>query len=107
MVDLIALMNQPHRDQALLAEAGISLDRALFALLVGIERFGPIGVVELSDEPSTGCRLGEDTRGGQRSAVERQSAGSRGSTSPTGLEFPCATLGRCLLAGFASAVLQG
>jgi DNA-binding MarR family transcriptional regulator len=49
MVDLIALMNQPQRDDELLAEAGISLDRALFKLLVGIERFGPIGVVELSD----------------------------------------------------------
>jgi DNA-binding MarR family transcriptional regulator len=49
MVDLIALMNQPQRDDALLAEAGISLDRALFPLLVGIERFGPIGVGELSD----------------------------------------------------------
>ncbi|WP_438010707.1 MarR family winged helix-turn-helix transcriptional regulator [Sorangium sp. So ce321] len=49
MVDLIAFMNQPQRDLALLAEAGISLDRALFPLLVGIERFGPIGVVELSE----------------------------------------------------------
>lgn len=49
MVDLVALMNQPQRDDALLAEAGISLDRALFTLLVGIERFGPIGVGELSD----------------------------------------------------------
>lgn len=48
IVDLIALMNQPQRDEALLEEAGISLDRALFPLLVGIERFGPIGVVELS-----------------------------------------------------------
>ncbi|MGK3963871.1 MarR family winged helix-turn-helix transcriptional regulator [Sorangium sp. So ce118] len=49
MIDLIAFMNQPQRDQTLLAEAGVSLDRALFQLLVGIERFGPIGVVDLSD----------------------------------------------------------
>jgi DNA-binding MarR family transcriptional regulator len=49
MVDLVALMNQPQRDEALIEEAGISLDRALFPLLVGIERFGPIGVVELSN----------------------------------------------------------
>ncbi|KYF65168.1 MarR family transcriptional regulator [Sorangium cellulosum] len=49
MVDLFAFMNQPQRDQALLAEAGVSLERALFTLLVGIERFGPIGVVELSE----------------------------------------------------------
>jgi DNA-binding MarR family transcriptional regulator len=49
MVDLVALMNRPQRDQALLQAAGISLDRALFPLLVGIERFGPIGVVDLAD----------------------------------------------------------
>jgi DNA-binding MarR family transcriptional regulator len=49
IVDLVALMNRPQRDDALLEEAGVSLDRALFPLLVGIERFGPIGVVELSE----------------------------------------------------------
>lgn len=49
MVDLVAILNQPQRDEALIAEAGISLDRALFKLLVGIERLGPIGVVELSE----------------------------------------------------------
>ncbi|MCS7475695.1 MarR family winged helix-turn-helix transcriptional regulator [Umezawaea endophytica] len=49
VVDLIALMNLPQRDDVLLAEAGVTLDRALFTLLVGIERFQPIGVVELAD----------------------------------------------------------
>ena len=49
VVDLVALMNQPHRDEVLLAEAGVNLDRALFPLLVGIERFGPISVGELAD----------------------------------------------------------
>jgi DNA-binding MarR family transcriptional regulator len=49
MVDLFAMMNQPQRDDVLLGEAGVSLDRALFPLLVGIERFGPIGVVELAE----------------------------------------------------------
>ena len=49
VVDLIALMNLPRRDDVLLAEAGVALDRALFMLLVGIERFQPIGVVELAD----------------------------------------------------------
>jgi DNA-binding MarR family transcriptional regulator len=48
LVDLIGLMNQPRRDSALLREAGVTLDRALFPLLVGIERKGPIGVVELA-----------------------------------------------------------
>jgi DNA-binding MarR family transcriptional regulator len=49
LVDLIALTNLPQRDEVLIREAGITLDRALFPLLVGIERFGPIGVVELAD----------------------------------------------------------
>ena len=48
MVDLVAMMNQPQRDDVLLQEAGIPLDRALFPLLVGIERFGPVGVVALA-----------------------------------------------------------
>jgi DNA-binding MarR family transcriptional regulator len=48
MVDLFALMNRPQRDDTLIGEAGISLDRALFPLLVGIERYGPIGVVALA-----------------------------------------------------------
>ena len=42
-------MNRPQRDEALVREAGIPLDRALFPLLVGIERRGPIGIVELAD----------------------------------------------------------
>jgi DNA-binding MarR family transcriptional regulator len=49
VVDLVALINLPQRDDALLMEAGITLDRALFPLLVGIQRFGPIGVGELAD----------------------------------------------------------
>ncbi len=49
MVDLFALMSRPQRDEGLIKDAGISLDRALFPLLVGIERYGPIGVVELAD----------------------------------------------------------
>lgn len=49
VVDLVALMNLPRRDDVLLREAGVTLDRALFPLLVGIERFQPIGVVELAD----------------------------------------------------------
>ena len=49
MVDLVVLMNRPQRDQALLREAGVAIDRALFPLLVGIERFGPIGVGDLAE----------------------------------------------------------
>jgi len=49
LVDLVGLMNRPQRDSALLKEAGVSLDRALFPLLIVIERKGPIGVVELGE----------------------------------------------------------
>lgn len=49
LVDIFSVMNRPERDETLIKEAGIRLDRALFPLLVGIERFGPIGVVELAD----------------------------------------------------------
>lgn len=49
LLDLAGMMNQPQNDDRLLAEAGISLDRALFPLLVRIERKGPIGIVELAD----------------------------------------------------------
>lgn len=49
LLDIISVMNRPQRDDALIAAAGIPLDRALFPLLVGIRRFGPIGVVDLAD----------------------------------------------------------
>jgi DNA-binding MarR family transcriptional regulator len=54
VLDIVAVINKPQRDEVLIKEAGIPLDRALFPLLVGIERFGPIGVVELAD------RVGRD-----------------------------------------------
>ncbi|MRG66060.1 MarR family transcriptional regulator [Rhizobium pusense] len=48
LIDIVSLMNQPQRDEMLVREAGIALDRALFPLLVGIERRGPIGIVDLA-----------------------------------------------------------
>jgi DNA-binding MarR family transcriptional regulator len=49
VIDLVGLFNQPQRDVILIKEAGISIDRALFPLLVRIERRGPMGIVELAD----------------------------------------------------------
>lgn len=63
LVDIVVAMNRPQRDEALIEAAGIRLDRALFPLLVGIDRFGPIGVVELAD------RAGRD-----HSTISRQVA---------------------------------
>ncbi len=49
LLDIVGILNAPQRDDALIAEAGIALDRALFPLLVRVEKRGPIGVVELAD----------------------------------------------------------
>jgi len=54
LIDIVSVMNRPQRDEMMVREAGISLDRALFPLLVVIERLGPIGVVDLAD------RIGRD-----------------------------------------------
>lgn len=45
---------QPLASRRRVQEAGITLDRALFPLLVMVERLGPIGVVDLAD------RVGRD-----------------------------------------------
>ena len=49
LMDLVGVLNRPQPDIALINTAGISLDRALFPLLVRIGRKGPIGVVELAE----------------------------------------------------------
>jgi DNA-binding MarR family transcriptional regulator len=49
LIEIASAMNRPQRDEAMVREAGISLDRALFRPLVLVERLGPIGVVELAD----------------------------------------------------------
>ena len=48
LFDVVGLLNQPQRDVVLLAEAGVSLDRALFPLLVLIGRRSTVGIVELA-----------------------------------------------------------
>lgn len=54
LIDIVSVMNRPQRDEKMVREAGIALDRALFPLLVMIERLGPIGIVDLAD------RVGRD-----------------------------------------------
>jgi len=48
LIDIASVMNRPERDVALLEAAGLKLERALFPLLVLVERLGPIGVVDLA-----------------------------------------------------------
>jgi DNA-binding MarR family transcriptional regulator len=54
LIDIISVLDRPQRDETMVREVGISLDRALFPLLVVIERRGPIGVVDLAE------RVGRD-----------------------------------------------
>lgn len=49
MLDLAGVLNRPQPDSALIEAAGVDLDRALFPLLVRIDRLGPIGIVELAE----------------------------------------------------------
>ncbi|MEI9924385.1 MAG: MarR family winged helix-turn-helix transcriptional regulator [Bradyrhizobium sp.] len=69
VLDIVSVMNRPQRDEVLIEEAGIPLDRALFPLLVGIERFGPIGIVEMAD------RVGRDYTTVSRQVAKLESLG--------------------------------
>lgn len=69
LLEIVGVMNRPQRDEAMVREAGISLDRALFPLLVLIERLGPIGVVELAD------RVGRDYTTVSRQVAKLESLG--------------------------------
>ena len=50
MIELIGFLNSPKRDDALLREAGVSLDRALFPLLVRLGMSGALSVGDLADQ---------------------------------------------------------
>ncbi len=54
LLQIMGMMNGAERDEMLIREAGIRLERALFPLLVTVGKFGPIGVVEIAD------RVGRD-----------------------------------------------
>src|SRR5580692_10938468 len=57
------MLNSPRQDDILLREAGVSMDRALFPLLVRIGKAGSVSVVELADQ------VGRD-----HSTISRQTA---------------------------------
>ncbi len=69
LLDIMSVMNRPQRDEILIQAAGIPLDRALFPLLIGIGRFGPVGVVELAD------RVGRDYTTVSRQVAKLESLG--------------------------------
>ncbi|MEI9929657.1 MAG: MarR family transcriptional regulator [Rhizomicrobium sp.] len=49
LLDVLSILNSPKRDDVLLAEAGVDIDRALFPLLVALDVRGPLVVSELAD----------------------------------------------------------
>ena len=61
--DLVGVLNSPRQDEVLIREAGVSIDRALFPLLVRIGASGSLSVVELAEQ------VGRD-----HSTVSRQTA---------------------------------
>jgi DNA-binding MarR family transcriptional regulator len=69
LIEIVSVMNRPQRDEMMVREAGVSLDRALFPLLVVIERRGPIGVVDLAD------RVGRDYTTVSRQVAKLESLG--------------------------------
>lgn len=69
LIDIVSVMNRPQRDEGMVREAGIALDRALFPLLVMVERLGPIGIVDLAD------RVGRDYTTVSRQVTKLESLG--------------------------------
>ena len=49
LISIVSALNRPRNDEKMIQEAGIRLDRALFSVLVSVERLGPIGVVDLAE----------------------------------------------------------
>jgi DNA-binding MarR family transcriptional regulator len=69
LIDIVSVINRPQGDEMMVREAGISLERALFPLLVVVERRGPIGVVDLAE------RVGRDYTTVSRQVAKLESLG--------------------------------
>ncbi|QEO16456.1 MarR family winged helix-turn-helix transcriptional regulator [Acetobacter vaccinii] len=54
LLDVMGMLNGVLREEMVIREAGIRLDRTLFPLLALVDRCGPVGVVELAE------RVGRD-----------------------------------------------
>jgi DNA-binding MarR family transcriptional regulator len=78
LLEIVGAVNRPQRDDVLIREAGIALDRALFPLLVAVERFGPVGIVELAG------RVGRDYTTVSRQVAKLESLGLVGRPKSAG-----------------------
>lgn len=45
LIRVVSALNRPRNDEKLIAEAGIQLDRALFSILISIERLGRLALL--------------------------------------------------------------
>jgi DNA-binding MarR family transcriptional regulator len=50
LIEVISFLSSPQRDDALLREANVDIDRALFPLLIRLGAQGALSVVELADQ---------------------------------------------------------
>ena len=69
ILDIMSVINRPERDELLIKEAAIPLERALFPLLVVIDKFGPIGIGDLAG------RVGRDYTTVSRHVARLESIG--------------------------------
>ncbi|GAB3389541.1 MarR family winged helix-turn-helix transcriptional regulator [Massilia agri] len=69
LIRIASALNRPRNDEKLIEAAGVRLDRALFSVLVTIERLGPIGVVDLAE------RSGRDYTTVSRQVAKLESLG--------------------------------
>ena len=69
VLEIVGVFNSPERDAAMLESAGLTLERALFPLLVLIGKYGPIGVVEVA------ARVGRDYTTASRQVARLEELG--------------------------------
>jgi DNA-binding MarR family transcriptional regulator len=69
VLDIVGIFNSPERDAANLESAGLTLERALFPLLVLIAKYGPIGVVDVA------TRVGRDYTTASRQVARLEQLG--------------------------------
>lgn len=69
LLTIVGMFNRPQRDDLMIRTSTISLERALFPLLVQISRYGPVGIVELAD------RVGRDYTTVSRQVMKLEEAG--------------------------------
>ena len=71
LIELTGLLNSPRQDEVLLGAAGVSLDRALFPLLVRLSASPAMGVAQLAAHSALGLSLADLATRWEAEAVYR------------------------------------